>query len=98
MNYFCSEKQIEHENEAKTDYEIDSSYIKKNNNLALRINEISLKDPSKLIKRNFIELKITGLVKVMNLQYIKIIEMTFDSSYQKPTIEMLVILHNCKTN
>jgi hypothetical protein len=39
----------------------------KKNNLALRINEISFKDPSKLIKKNFIELKTTGLVKVMSL-------------------------------
>jgi hypothetical protein len=51
-----------------------------------------------MIKKNFIELKSTGENKKVNLQYLKIVGITFDSIYQKPTIEMVVILHNFKTN
>jgi hypothetical protein len=29
---------------------------------------------------------------------LKVVGITFDSIYQKPTIEILVILHNLKTN
>jgi hypothetical protein len=51
-----------------------------------------------MLKKNFIELKTTGETKTINLQYLKIVGITFDSIYQKPTIEMLIILHNFKTN
>jgi hypothetical protein len=97
LNISCSNKNSENENESQVVCNTDLSSRKKIN-INLRINEISLIEPSKLNKKNFIELKATGKVKTMNMQHMKIVGITFDSNYQKPTIEMLVILHNFKTN
>lgn len=64
----------------------------------LRFNEIFLKNSGMLGSKEFIELKSVEAKKARNLQYHKIIGIVFDTILGKPTIDLVINLHNFKTN